>query len=53
MERSVLMVWRLCRLRHFVQSTGIPFCSTQMGKGVVDSREYASAPPCLCIALQL
>ncbi len=47
------MVWRLCRLRQFVQSTGIPFCSTQMGKGVVDSREHASAPPCLRIALQL
>ncbi len=25
-------------LRSFVQTTGIPFCDTMMGKGVVDSR---------------
>ena len=27
-------------LRQFVTNTGIPFCDTQMGKGVIDSREH-------------
>lgn len=26
-------------LRQFVDNTKIPFCTTQMGKGVIDSRE--------------
>ena len=28
-------------LRQFVDTTKIPYCTTQMGKGVIDSREAA------------
>ncbi len=34
-------------LRQLVDSTGLPFCDTQMGKGVIDSRALASlVSPC-------
>lgn len=29
-------------LRQFVDTTKIPYCTTQMGKGVIDSREAAA-----------
>lgn len=29
-------------LRQLVDSTGLPFCDTQMGKGVIDSRALPS-----------
>lgn len=32
-------------LRQFVDSTKIPYCTTQMGKGVCDSRE----PTTICL----
>ena len=33
-------------LRQFVDTTKIPYCTTQMGKGVIDSREAAALVEC-------
>jgi Thiamine pyrophosphate enzyme, central domain len=33
-------------LRQFVETTKIPYCTTQMGKGVIDSREAAASVDC-------
>ena len=32
-------------LRQFVDKTGIPFCDTQMGKGVIDESRHVMSRP--------